>query len=370
MALVSTPGLIYPPIFPSTGTLAQNGLLSTVADANGEKIAMIGQVWWPGFTSGTKNIDKIGFLFGAVTKTNGSTVTVSLQDVDFTTGIPVRPDGTQDQSITIANADGGFVTNAWYNTGSLSAQRTVSFGEHMAVVWEFGSFVAGDLFNLRNLNSGGMTSSPTLLFTASWAAVAVTQNVLFHFSDGTYGTFASALPLNNASVVAFGNASNPDERGNTITMPFKAVCEGILINANPNGATNEYEVILYDGSDSSVLRTVTQDAQGVSASNSYSYQKYMFSSPITLNAGSTYYTVVKPTSAGTANVPFIETNSADYWQAHPYGDTSWHAVTRVDGGSWTNVTTRRYQAYLILQQIDDGAGSGGGSAVYRPVKCF
>lgn len=360
MALVSTPGLIYPP-FPF-GSI-QNSFLSTpLIDATGEKIAMLGRVWWPGHTgSGTKNIDKIGFLFGTVTKAGGSALTVSLQNPDLTSGPPVRPDGTQDQTVAIANADAGFVSNAWYDTASLSAQRTVAFGEQLYVVWEYDGAgrLGADSVIVRVLNGGATTDSPTQLFTTSWAAILGAPNVLFHFSDGSFGGFANGFPINLATVVAFSASSNPDEWAAKITMPYAAVCEGAVINVNPNTATAAYDVVLYASDGSTVVAgPVSVDGSNVTAVNSYAFQRYLWSSPVTLSAGGVYYVAPKPTVAGqTINFPHYTVASADHFQAHPYG-TNWHAASRVDGGSWTDVTDRRHQIGLLLSHADLGGGGG------------
>src|SRR5688572_7468331 len=127
MAIVNFAGegvFIPPP--PGLAVTPSLATALTIASANAsDQLAQIGRVVFNERT-GSKNITKVHFLFGSVTKSNGSTVRVSLQDVDLANGPVIRPDGVVDQSETIANADAGFVSNAWY-TATLDTSRAVSY---------------------------------------------------------------------------------------------------------------------------------------------------------------------------------------------------------------------------------------------------
>jgi hypothetical protein len=134
MANILTPGLFFPSPVQNMGT-APGFANSLLIDATGEKIAFIGRFW--NKDRATKNITKVGFCFGAVTKAGGSGLTVSLQNVNLGAGPPFRPDEIQDQTVAIANGDAAFATNTWYQTAALSTNRTVAFGELLAVVIEY-----------------------------------------------------------------------------------------------------------------------------------------------------------------------------------------------------------------------------------------
>src|SRR5690348_8383117 len=109
MSLVATQGIFMPPapLYSPSG-----GFASTLLNATGQKVAFIGRMM--NQARSAKNLTKVGFRFGTVTKTGGSALTVSLQDVDLVNGAPVQPDGTQDQTVAIANADTGFATSTFY----------------------------------------------------------------------------------------------------------------------------------------------------------------------------------------------------------------------------------------------------------------
>jgi len=116
-------------------SIAPSMVNAATIDATGEKLA-----WCGGFVHqdrAAKDITRVGFFFGSsLIKAGGSSLTVSLQDVSATAA-PLQPDETQDQTVAIANGDAGFASSTWYRTGALSANRTVSHGEQLAVVLEF-----------------------------------------------------------------------------------------------------------------------------------------------------------------------------------------------------------------------------------------
>src|SRR5688572_26574526 len=114
-------------------SMAPNLSNNSPIDATGEQFAISGPVWFKEGT-GTKDITRVGFSFGTITKAGGSGLTVSLQNVSAVAGPPLQPDGTQDQTVAIANGNAAFASNTWIRTDALSANRTVSFGENLSVV--------------------------------------------------------------------------------------------------------------------------------------------------------------------------------------------------------------------------------------------
>jgi hypothetical protein len=62
---------------------------------------------------------------------------------------------------------------------------------------------------------------------------------------------------------------------------------------------------------------------------------------------------------------YFDVANADHLQAH-IGGTEWYLSSRVNGGAWTDTTTRRPMLWPYISAIDDGAGGGGGGTVYVP----
>lgn len=361
MAFVATQG-IWMPEWPRLSLLPSSQ--QTVIDATGEKFAWIGRVW--NKDRATKSVTKVGFRFGPVTKSGGSALTVSLQDVDLANGPPFQPDGTQDQTVAIANADAGFASNVWYQTGNFSADRSVSFGELLAVVIEYDGSgrLSSDSVQISNhsLSNGNQNFLNTgiALYTASWAHASNRPNILLEFSDGTFGTLDGAFPASSITgSVAFNADTNPDENALEFTVPFPCKVDGAWIVALVASATANFEVVLYAGT--TALATVPIDANTAYNTGGAAMVIVPFSE-VTLSPGTTYRLAVKATvSAQSVTIYYFNVAAAGHFQAHA-GGTSWVYNTRNDGGSWGTATaTRRPFAGIRISALDAGGAIGHGN---------
>lgn len=350
----------------SLGIAFGTGLL---IDATGEKVAMCGEVFLP--SRGTKSIRKIHFRFGAVTKAGGSGLTVSLQDINAASGSGPFPDEVQDQTVAIANGDAGFTSNAWYTTGNLSADRAVSHGDKLAVVWEYDG--AGRLGADSVVISGLLLTSQdakaifptTSLKTTSWLATPQTApNVIFEMSDGTFGTFAGdSIPLSAFTSHSFNSGTaGADEFAAKITLPFACKCDGAFVRVNAGTASN-FEVILYDGT----TAIASQAIDGNEVAGLPNRLLYLSWTEVTLTAGTAYRLAVRPTTVNNVTVTSHDVASASHWVCFQGGQDICYS-TRVDSGSWTDTATRRLLGFgLLLSSIHDGAGGGGGLILPRPM---
>lgn len=335
---------------------------STAIAAAGDKLAWIGRVWWPDGAS--HDVQRVGFNFGSVTKAAGSAMTISLQDVDLTTGPVIRPDGTQDQTVAIANADAGFTSNVWYRSGTLSANRTCAPGDLVATVLEYSSYVSADTVSLRNmaLTATGVLSNQGVFVSqigGTWATASVTPNVILEASDGTFGTLAgTAIPGLTLNTHAFKSDSAADEYAMAFRVLYPCKIEGAWVILACAANTANFDIVLYQGT--TALATVSVDANaGAFSVGTHRPIEVVFSSPVTLSAGTQYYLAVKPTQA-TSNVTVnsVDVSAAGHLVCWP-GGTDWNYSARVDGGAWDAVTTtRRLLAGLVPFAFDDGVGAG------------
>jgi hypothetical protein len=90
-----------------------------------------------------------------------------------------------------------------------------------------------------------------------------------------------------------------------------------------------------------------------------------FDNPVTCNAGTTYRAAIEPSSATNTNLYTLTLHSANYRGASPAGTTA-HYTTFVTGG-WTDTATDQLPTMdIIIDQVDDGTGSGssGGQRVF------
>lgn len=332
---------------------------SSVIDATGEKLAFIGRVW--NKDRATKSIVKVGFQFGSVTKAGGSALTVSLQDVDVVNGPPFRPDGTQDQTVAVANADAGFTSNSWYQTAALSASRSVAFGELLSVVIEYdgGGRLGADAVNINSLNLASgtitwLTSGVSLLASGSWGAVQALPNVILEFTDGTFGTFDYGWPVTAMGSVDYDNASVADEIALEFTVPVQCKCDGAYMFVSVNAGGSNFDIVLYEGTNS-IIATVSHDANAVHSVGAGVGKYVAVPFPeVTLRPSSIYRLALKPTTTGNINLFYFDVNDANHFQAHA-GGTSWVYNTRADAGSWgTATTTRRPWAGIKISALEHG----------------
>jgi len=339
---------------------------AVISGANAsDKIACVGRVQLPGKT-GTKTITKVGFRFGSITKTNGSTVRVSLQDVDLTAGPPVRPDGVVDQSVTIANADAGFANNSWY-LATLGASRTVTHGEYLAVVFDWASAVTGDSLMISGLgvssatnNAGSVNQNNCVsLFTgAAWAVQNMITNIVFEFSDGTFGSFGNSFVISAFNSHAINTGTTPDEIGLEFQVPFNCEIDGFMGTVSiASGA--DFSMILYDAANTALV-TVAVDANAVQAHGSARFISLSFPK-IALTANTTYRLVYKPTTTNSVTVYSRDYAVAGHRAITELGLNKVYTA-RTDAGAWdSSITTRQTIASIRVCSIDIPSGGGGGS---------
>lgn len=364
--LFTGPGI--PAILPALQMLNQSpSFNSMLIDATGEKAAFVGPVWFADRTS-TKAIRKVGFSFGTVTKAGGSGLTVSLQNASASSGPPFQPDETQDQTVAIANGDAGFTSNAWYQTGNLSADRTVNFGEFVAVVIEYDGSgrLSSDAVNIRGIGSsasGPFHFANTVLKTGgSWAAQIIIPNVILEFSDGSFGTLGGAFPLSACTFQSYAaNTAGTDEYALAFRFPGPVTlegCGGIWFHDSGSDA----EVILYSGT--TAERTVVVDStQGTAAAGSGRAAQILFSSSYALSANTTYYLALRPTTNNNVNLFYHDVSAAGHFASH-IGGTDWTIIGRLNQGSWgAATTTRRPFMWPILAGIADDAGGAAGGLI-------
>lgn len=373
MALQTLAGMPIPIGKPSgyaDGTAPAFGSSSPI-DATGEKLAFTGRVVWNGGTAGaTKDISRVGFRFGAVTKAGGSALTVSLQDVATGAGPAMQPDGTQDQTVAIANADASFASNTWIRTGTLSANRTVTYGDLVAVVIEFdgGGRLGADSVIVTGLGLGGVTSLGHGLATThttdgtTWATnQPLVPNVVLEFSGGDFGTLFGAFPVSAISTVAYNSGTGgADEYALEFSFPGPVKIAGIGGVWQHASASADADCVCYDGTSAMSNGTVTAYGDHASAVTTGDSAYEPFPGILSLSAGTTYRLAVKPTSANSVTLYYFDVADANHFTCHT-GGTGWCLTSRVDAGSWASATaTRRPFLWPYVCAIDDGASAGGG----------
>ena len=363
--------------FPGSGAWIPDGymglnyttlaFLSSTAqiDATGEKIAFVGRVWTP--SGGSKSISRVGFRFGTITKAGGSGLTVSLQDVTLSTGVPYQPDGTPDQTVAISNGDSSFASNTWYRTGALSANRSVNPGDWLAVVIEYDGSgrLSSDVVRTTGQRSNGATAQALgngdqLIYTGSWATNPESaSNIILEFSDGSFGTLEGGFPLSALSTVAYHADSTNDEHALHIKFPFPCKIDAAFAIVQIASNAANFDFVLYEGTSAVTNGTVSCDANAFAATAATRMTKIVFPAELELDANTDYYLAIKPTqNTALVTLPYFDVSDANHFQAHP-GGTEFYIAARADGGSWTPTTTRRPYMGVRVSSVDDAVSTGG-----------
>jgi hypothetical protein len=327
-------------------------------DATGEKVAFCGYVWFSSRT-GSKNITRIQFRFGNITKAGGSALTLSLQDASTTTA-PLQPDETQDQTVAVANS--AIVANTWIRSNALSATRQVSFGDLLCVVWEFDgagrlgsdSIVISTLsIPAASLSNGQMV--PTLKTSGAWATQSAVPLLVLEFDDGTYGTLNGCVPYSALGSPHYGSTTAvSDEYALPFTVPVPCKIDALWAEISLDGTTSDYELILYNGT--TVIEAITVKGVQSGGTGSSRHQERLLTVERELQPGNTYYVSVRPTTSNQLGILYFDVADANFLSLTGVGSEA-SFTTRADQGSWAAATTtRRFVAGVRISSLDNGAG--------------
>ena len=119
-------------------------------------------------------------------------------------------------------------------------------------------------------------------------------------------------------------------------------------------AGGDFDLVLYDSA-SVELRRATIDANTVRSAAQRSYMR-LFSSPLTVTAGQTYYLSILPTTATSITAVSVGLASATHREAWPLG-TDASEATRTNAGAWSTSTTSRPPIGILIDP--DGPATSG-----------
>jgi hypothetical protein len=315
--------------------------------ATGDKIAIGGRVWVQGRDTDDDaffppepifyNLTRVGFKWGSVTKSGGSGMTVSLQDM-YTfpdSGYP-RPDETKDQTVAVSNGDSSFASNTWYRTGAFGSARQVQHNEKLCVVIEYDA--AGRKGSDSVSIVGRAAVSEQLLtpwisrkLSGTWTPESSWPILVLEFADGSFGTLEGSWASNGESLLSFSSNSSPDERGLRFSLPWTCQVDAIVAWM---GHSANFDLSLYQ--DTTVLME-----QAYSGANIYTVldlKEFTFP-PVTLSAGVQYTIGLRCETPS----PFITELLIDTLHSAAHrevrGQTDLAHVARTNEGAWSTIST-------------------------------
>jgi len=184
-----------------------------------------------------------------------------------------------------------------------------------------------------------------------------TANIALGSSSTTFYQVTGAMPAIAAGNNTFNN-TNGAKRGLRFTIPMNARAVGVRLATQ--SSVGDYNVCLYDDAGAELNNSCTAyvgaDSPATTSGPNWTY----FDNTVTLTAGTTYRIAIEPTTATNVAVGTIQLPSASYRGASLLGTTG-HYTTFVSG-SWTDTATDTVPLMdVLIDQIDNGAGTGGGS---------
>lgn len=371
MTYVRVPGSFWAPWAPWDDIELSPAMGANILNATGAKYAYIGRVWTTDRSS--KLITKVGIAISSfLTKTSTSKWTLSLQNVSTSAGDPSRPDGTQDQTVTISSTDATLGANSMYWTQALSASRAVSYGELIAVVVEFSSEgrQGSDEISfggLNNINSDTTNISGGLVLGSTdgttWTRVNRCKNLAFEFTDGSVGNLdffsTPGLPTTNFNSLnqTTSSGSGGDEVGIRFVLPFTCKVDGGHFIVRPSNSSANFNIVLYQGTTALVTSSfyAIQNTQsvGTTRANEFSFTEQ------TLTAGTEYVLAVKPTTDNDVIVYKIGSSATSVSSnlAANFASSNFYWASRTDGGAWDFDTSYQPFMGIRISAVDDGTSA-------------
>jgi hypothetical protein len=373
-------GKLYWPMRPAAWLLAN----AMTVDAANEAAAFIGQVRWAdgaSHTIDTTGSSKIYVHTGSAATFDDATsvMHIGIQDVDTTTGVPVRPDGTYDVNsvvTTAADTSPALTTqNSFVGATPTTGTKTIAHGDLIAVVC---TLITVGTTPAANVNFMGQTTSELganggrpcgIAYTGSWAHTMQAPVILLVASDGTFGTFEGVTAFGQFSTLSYADSSNPDEYGNIFQVPFACKVNGFSLVGGAPGATADFQYDLTStptGTPASLISgpiSVTAESIGGSSTTGTTI---MFPE-VALAADTDYCISIKATAAGFFSMYNMTLPQAGA-RALLRGGTATYGASRNGGsGAYSTSDTAIRAICVNISEIDFPAGGGGGGGTHFSV---
>jgi hypothetical protein len=352
MTLVSLPSPIAWPGNCGNVSTAPNSFTTATLDASGKYVSFIFSA------KEDMTISHIGFRAGTVA--NSPTVEVRVETVDTSTGLP-----TGTLWATNTNATSATITSNSNPLTALTASASITKGQVACIKLVWGGVATSTVIIQHAVGLGLLAVPPSLpyavLNTGTPTRTALGSNIYsiaLGSSSTTFYNVPGLIPFSAISNSTFNN-TNAAKRGLRFTPPMK--CRVIGLRWFGSNQTGDYNIAIYDDTTGSAVEVGSSSTAFSGQHNVNSSSAVMsayFDNAVTLTAGTTYRAAVEPSSATNVNISTFTLVSANYRGASPSGTTA-HYTTFVTGG-WTDTATDQVPLMdVLIDQFDDGAGTGG-----------
>lgn len=351
MTLVSLPSPIAWPGNCGNVSTAPNTFTTATLSASGHYVAYVFSA------KEDMTISHIGFRAGTVA--NSPTVEVRVETVDTTTGLP-----TGTLWATNTNATSATVTSNSNPLTALTASASITKGQVVCIklVW----VVATSTVIIQHTVGPGISAVQSSLPYAVLNTGTPTRTALgsavyaiaLGSSSTTFYNVTGLVPFSAITNSSFNNTTAA-KRGLRFTVPFK--CRIVGIRWYNTNATGDYNIAIYDdttGTAVEVGSSSTAFSGNHNVNSSTAVITAFFDNAVTPTVGATYRAAIEPSSATNVNISTFTLPTVNYRGASPSGTTA-HYTTFVTGG-WTDTATDQVPLMdILIDQLDDGASTGG-----------
>ena len=296
-------------------------------------------------------VSHVGFR---VSTANGSpTVEVRIETVDTSTG---NPTGTLWGTNT--NATSGTITANSNPLVALTASASITKGQLFCVKFVFAS---GTQIIIQSLGQNSVFSNSSLPYHVLNTGSVVksqfanhTASIALGSSSTTFYQVPGTIPMSAVGGGTFNNTSSA-KRGMRFTIPMN--CRAVGAKLYLAISSGDYNAILMSDAGSELSSSSTAYAGNANAVNASGATYVYFDNAVTLTAGTTYRLVVEPSTTTNTSLSTFTLPSSSYQGAAPGAGAAMYTTFN---GSWTDSTTEVPVMDLLIDQVDNGSGSGGG----------
>ncbi len=246
--------------------------------------------------------------------------------------------------------------------------------------WDFGSgngasVTQGDLMAVMLKNDSGLTAYCSLgaiygdmgnldggfpyIHDSEGSFQRHAPQVAVEYDDGSFAPLLGSMAVFDVGKESWTGIA--EWRGLRFQLEHTAQVSGFWVwGYGSAGGAGTIELFDSDGAAFASPRAYALDFDHLRSTSASRLGLYLFSSPVTLSANTTYRAAIKPTS-GTFNLEYQEQAGSDEvkWDAcHGGGqDVYWtqsSVATPTGLGDWSDTTTKRPFMGLIIDGLDDG----------------
>lgn len=362
MAYVDTNG---PILLPLDGIGGAAGYNATTLDAAEELVVFLLRA------PRTGSISKIGWRVGTVSSPV-MTLDIGIEQPADAVGAPVAT-SVASRTLWGANTYGqenmsGASAGVRYT--ALTAAASVTEGDLIAVTIRASAVTSGSLTVATNISASfvGRNLYQGAYVNSAWALTDRESPVsLFYDGVGPVYTLGANAAFGTASSSSYQQSTNPNRRGCKFkfTFPAKILAIGVWLDQDVDAV-----LTVYDTDEYTPLATFTFDKDIRSATSNSCNWAY-FATPITIAKDVFYRWAVYPNASGTniSLAKFSVANDGAYKgiAACCMGvnliSTTINNEPSSGSHSWTDTDTERYCCVFLIEQLDDGASTGGGGPI-------